>query len=314
MVVAMVAFTTNDAITKFCSESMNMAQVMLVRGVFSALLVGVLAWRSGALAAPRLMLQPIVALRVIAEVGATVAFLLALAQLPLANVSAVMQSLSLAVTMGAALVLGERVGWRRWLAIAAGFGGVLVIVRPGFEGFSVYSLVALASVIFCAVRDLATKCIPARVPTLLVSSSTTLAMMAAGVLLLQPMGGWSPMTAESTGLLALAAIMVVIGYQFLILSMRTGEVSFIAPFRYTSLVWAIVLSIVIFADFPDLAMIAGSTVIVASGLYAFHRERVRSAAAGTAAERAGPALEPEGIWAASELWPRSGNGTDDGQG
>lgn len=295
MVVAMVSFTTNDATTKFCYEFMNMAQVMLVRGLFSALLIGVFAWRSGALAAPRLMLHPMVALRVGADAAATLAFLIALAHLPLASVSAVMQSLSLAVTMGAALVLGERVGWRRWLAIAAGFGGVLVVVRPGFEGFSAYSLVALACVVFCAVRDLATKCIPAHVPTLLVSLATALAMIAIGALLLQPMGGWTPMAVESTGLLGFAAILVVIGYQFLILSMRTGEVSFIAPFRYTSLIWAIVLSIVIFADFPDLATIVGSAVIVASGLYAFHRERIRIAAAGTAAEKAGPALEPEGI-------------------
>ena len=143
MIIAMVGFTANDAIAKYCSESMNMAQVLLVRGFFAALLVCLLAWQPGALASPRLMLAPLVALRVVAEAGATVTFLIALAHLPLANVSAVLQSLSLAVTMGAALVLGERVGWRRWLAILAGFIGVLVIVRPGTDGFTAASLVAL---------------------------------------------------------------------------------------------------------------------------------------------------------------------------
>ena len=160
MMVAMIGFTLNDAITKFSSESMNMAQVMLVRGAFASVLVGLLAWQQGALARPGSMLQPLVALRVVGEAGATVAFLVALAHLPIANVSAVLQALPLAVTMGAALFFNEGVGWRRWLAIAVGFAGVLIIVRPGFEGFSVYSLLALTSVVCCAVRDLATKRIP----------------------------------------------------------------------------------------------------------------------------------------------------------
>ncbi|RUZ71615.1 EamA family transporter, partial [Mesorhizobium sp. M7A.F.Ca.US.003.02.2.1] len=146
MMVAMAGFTLNDAITKYSSQSMNMAQVMLIRGAFASLFVGLLAWQRGALARPGSMLQPLVALRVISEAGATVSFLVALAHLPIANVSAVLQALPLAVTMGAALVFGETVGWRRWLAIAIGFAGVLIIVRPGFEGFSVYSLSALASV------------------------------------------------------------------------------------------------------------------------------------------------------------------------
>lgn len=145
MVVAMAGFCLNDAITKYSSQSMNMAQVMLIRGAFASLFVGLLAWQRGALARPGSMLQPLVALRVVSEAGATVSFLVALAHLPIANVSAVLQALPLAVTMGAALVFGEAVGWRRWLAIAIGFAGVLIIVRPGFEGFSIYSLAALAS-------------------------------------------------------------------------------------------------------------------------------------------------------------------------
>ncbi len=294
MVVSMIGFTTNDAITKFCSESMNMAQVMLVRGIFATFLVATLAWHRGALASPRLMLQPFVLLRVAGEVGGTVTFLIALAHLPIGNVSAILQSLSLAVTMGAALVFGEKVGWRRWLAIAAGFAGVLIVVRPGFSGFDVYSLIALACVGFCAVRDLATKRIPAEVPTLLVSTATSAAMVVVGALVLKPMGGWTPMTPASTGLLALAAILVVIGYQFIIQAMRTGEISFIAPFRYTSLIWSMFLGLVVFSERPDTPMLVGSAIIVCSGLYALYRERL-SARPRAAPKRAGPALEPEGI-------------------
>jgi drug/metabolite transporter (DMT)-like permease len=294
MVVAMSGFTLNDAITKVASESMNMAQVMLIRGAFASLFVGLLAWQRGALALPGSMLQPMVAIRVIGEAGATASFLIALAHLPIANVSAVLQALPLAVTMGAALVFKEGVGWRRWLAIAIGFAGVLIIVRPGFEGFSIYSLLALACVACCAVRDLATKRIPQAIPTLLVSTTTALAMTMLGAVLLLPMGGWTPMTGESTAFLALAAVLVVIGYQFIIMAMRVGDISFIAPFRYTALLWSILLGLFIFGDVPDLPMILGAIVIVGSGLYALYRERIVGRRK-TAAESAGPDMAPDGI-------------------
>lgn len=290
----MAGFCLNDAITKYSSQSMNMAQVMLIRGAFASLFVGLLAWQRGALARPGSMLQPLVALRVISEAGATVSFLVALAHLPIANVSAVLQALPLAVTMGAALVFGEAVRWRRWLAIALGFAGVLIIVRPGFEGFSVYSLAALASVACCAVRDLATKRIPEAIPTLLVSTATALAMTIVGAVLLSPMGGWTPMTGNSTALLALAAVLVIIGYQFIIMAMRAGDISFIAPFRYTALIWSILLGLFIFADIPDLPMIIGATIIIASGLYALYRERVVGRRK-IVAESTGPTMVPGGI-------------------
>ncbi|RWQ03550.1 DMT family transporter [Mesorhizobium sp.] len=294
MVVAMSGFTLNDAITKVASESMNMAQVMLIRGAFASLFVGLLAWERGALALPGSMLQPMLAIRVIGEAGATASFLIALAHLPIANVSAVLQALPLAVTMGAALVFKEGVGWRRWLAIAIGFAGVLIIVRPGFEGFSIYSLLALACVACCAVRDLATKRIPQAIPTLLVSTTTALAMTMLGAALLLPMGGWTPMTGESTAFLALAAVLVVIGYQFIIMAMRVGDISFIAPFRYTALLWSILLGLFIFGDVPDLPMILGASIIVCSGLYALYRERIVGRRK-TAAESAGPDMAPDGI-------------------
>ncbi|MER8783978.1 DMT family transporter [Mesorhizobium sp. M1006] len=294
MMVAMAGFTLNDAITKFSSESMNMAQVMLIRGAFASLFVGLLAWQRGALARPGSMLQPTVALRVAGEAGATVSFLVALAHLPIANVSAVLQALPLAVTMAAALVFNEGVGWRRWLAIAVGFAGVLIIVRPGFEGFSVFSLLALASVACCAVRDLATKRIPQAIPTLLVSSATALAMTFLGAALLSPMGGWTPMTGQSTAFLALAAVLVLIGYHFIITAMRVGDISFIAPFRYTALLWSILLGFTIFGDVPDLPMILGATIIIGSGLYALYRERIVGRRK-TAAESTGPDMAPDGI-------------------
>lgn len=294
MSVSMAGFTLNDAITKAVSASMNMGQVMLVRGLFATLLVGLIAWHRGALRAPLGVFQPMVVLRVFGEVCATICFLLALARLPIANVSAVLQALPLAVTMGAALVFNEPVGWRRWLAISVGFLGVVIVVRPGFEGFNAYALLALGSVFFCAIRDLATKRIPEKVPTFLVSVATASAVMVMGAAMVQPLGGWTPLTFQNTALLATAALLLIVGYQFIIEAMRTGEISFIAPFRYTALLWSILLGFAVFGDVPDTAMIAGATIIIGSGLYALYRERVAGKGM-PATESTGPAMVPDGM-------------------
>src|SRR5262249_60068414 len=147
MVVGMASFTMNDAITKAVSSEMNFGQVMLVRGMFATVLIAALAFHRGALGSLRTSMMKPVALRVAAEVGGTMAFLTAIVNLPLANTAAIFQALPLAVTLGAALFLGEAVGWRRWLAISAGFVGVLGIIRPGFAGFTQFSLYPLPSVL-----------------------------------------------------------------------------------------------------------------------------------------------------------------------
>ncbi|GAA2873510.1 drug/metabolite transporter (DMT)-like permease [Aminobacter niigataensis] len=294
MVVAMAAFTFNDTLSKLAAETINPGQLMLVRGLFATTLISLLAWQQGALRGAGQFWHPMVFLRLVGEVGGTICFLAALPHLPLANISAVLQALPLAVTMGAALFLGEGVGWRRWLAIIAGFGGVLIIVRPGFDGFNAFSLLALLSVAFCAVRDLATRKIPDHVPSLFVSTVTTIVITVTGALTIVPFGGWVPMTFELVLFLAGAAVLVLFGYQFVIMAMREGEISFIAPFRYTALIWAITLSVVVFGDIPDLAMMAGAAVIVASGLYSLYRERVVGHSR-PAAESTSASMAPDGI-------------------
>ncbi|NMG39113.1 EamA family transporter [Chelativorans sp. ZYF759] len=293
MSISMAGYTLNDALIKLVLADMNFGQVMLVRGIFASGLIGVFAWHHGAVRLPREMLHPMVALRVGAEVCATLCFIVALAYLPLANIAAIMQALPLAVTMGAALFLAEPVGWRRWLAILIGFGGVMIIVRPGFEGFDAFSLLALMAVVFAAIRDIATRRIPDHIPSLLISTATSVAVTLVGGVLMMPLGGWSPMTLETTGLLIGAAVLLLFGYHFIITAMRSGEISFVAPFRYTALIWAMVAGYLIFAEVPDFAMIVGALVIVCSGLYTLYRER-KVAGAQPAAKTTGPRMAPDG--------------------
>jgi drug/metabolite transporter (DMT)-like permease len=291
MAAAMAAFTINDAITKAVSAEMNFGQVMLVRGLFAIVLIAALALHQRALRPLRTLMTMAVVLRVAGEIGATILFLAAIVNLPLANTTAILQVLPLAITLGAALTFGEPVGWRRWLAISAGFIGVLVIVRPGVEGFNQFSLFALISVIFCAIRDLATKRIPASIPSLFVTLVTTVSVTIAGAAILAPLGGWTPPSGRALALLAFTAILLLIGYQCIIMALRTGDISAVAPFRYSALLWAMLLGYLVFGDVPDAMMVSGAAIIVASGLYAFYRERIRHRA--VAAESSG--LPPDGL-------------------
>jgi drug/metabolite transporter (DMT)-like permease len=291
MAAAMAAFTINDAITKAVSAEMNFGQVMLVRGLFAIVLIAALALHQRALRPLRTLMTMAIVLRVAGEIGATILFLAAIVNLPLANTTAILQVLPLAITLGAALTFGEPVGWRRWLAIAAGFIGVLIIVRPGVEGFNQFSLFALISVIFCAIRDLATKRIPAPIPSLFVTLLTTISVTIAGAGILVPLGGWTPPSGRSLALLAFTAILLLIGYQCIIMALRTGDISAVAPFRYSALLWAMLLGYLVFGDVPDAMMVSGAAIIVASGLYAFYRERIRHRA--VAAESSG--LPPDGL-------------------
>lgn len=291
MAVSMAAFTMNDSITKLMSSQMNFGEVMLVRGLFAIVLIGALAVHQGAIRPLRTLFVKSVALRVVGEVGGTVAFLAAISHLPLANTSAIMQSLPLTITLGAALALHEPVGWRRWLAIGAGFVGVLIIVRPGVAGFNQFSLLALVSVAFCSVRDLATKRIPSQIPSLFITFLTTITVTTAGAVILFPLGGWTQPSGRSVALLALSAVLVLTGYQCVIMALRSGDISAIAPFRYTALLWAMLLGYLVFGDVPDSMMVLGASIIVLSGLYAFYRERIRHREVAASAS----GLPPDGL-------------------
>jgi drug/metabolite transporter (DMT)-like permease len=258
---------------------MNTGQILFVRGLMTSVLVLVIAKWMGALGSWRIILQPAVALRLTAEILASLAYISALGAMPLANTSAILQSLPLAVTLGAALFLGEQVGWRRWLAIVAGFAGVLIVIRPGPDGFSLAAIYVIASVVGAAARDLSTRKIRSDVPSIFISVVTAIAITVTGGALIVPMGGWQPMSLEVLGRLAAASVLLLVGYQTIVNAMRFGEISFIAPFRYTSLIWAIAIGFLFFGELPDFWMSVGVAIIVASGLYTFYRENRRKVAA-----------------------------------
>ena len=275
MSINMLAFVVNDAFMKFLFIDISIYQAIFLRGVITIPMLALMAvYRNQITFSVNRSDWKYIWLRVAGEVGAAVFFLSALAQIPLANVTAILQAVPLTVTMAAALFLRETVGWRRWLAIIIGFLGVTIIVRPGVDGFSVYSLYAIAAVFCVTLRDIATRKLSKDVPTSLVAMITGVAITLYGAIML-PSVVWIPLTTTHWFLLILAAIAIVFGYLFSVLAMRTGETSFIAPFRYTAMIWAIGLGIILFNDWPDNLTLLGTTIVIATGIYSFHREKLR---------------------------------------
>jgi drug/metabolite transporter (DMT)-like permease len=223
-------------------------------------------------------LHPAVITRNIGEMIGTASFVAALAVVPLGTVAAVLQAMPLAVTMGAALIFGEKVGWRRWTAIGVGFAGVMLVIRPGGEAFRVESLLVLVTVLGMSLRDLAARAIPARVTTAQVSAWGLMAVTVLGAGMLGVTGGGRVVTGSEAVILLGAVIFGTAGYWAVTSATRTGEVSVVAPFRYSRLVFSMSLGVVFLAERPDALTLVGAGLIVVSGLYAFARERARKRA------------------------------------
>lgn len=276
MSASMLAFVFNDGLMKILFfDDWSIYQAIFLRGILTIPIMLVLAWQRNELIIKISYLDwKLVGLRTGAEIGAAIFFLSALVNMPLANVTAILQVLPLAVTMGAAIFLKESVGWRRWLAIGIGFTGVIIIVRPGLDGFSMYSIYALAAVVCVTFRDLTTSRLSSNVPSLSVALITGIAITIFGAAML-PTTTWAPIDNSHWLILVISSIAIVFGYLFSVMAMRHGDASFIAPFRYTSILWAIIIGVLFFNDWPDQLTLLGTAIIMGTGFYSFHREQLK---------------------------------------
>ncbi|MGI3168950.1 DMT family transporter [Pseudooceanicola sp. C21-150M6] len=276
MSASMALFTINDAFMKSLADVLPLHQILMLRnGVVTAILVA-MAWRGGALRRPMSRRDlALTVLRGLLEAATASFFLTALFHLPLANATAIVQSSPLAVMLVAALVLGEKIGWRRGLAAALGFFGVLLIVQPGVQGFNRYAVFALLSVLTIVARDIVTRKLSSAAPTLVVAVVTSgiVGVVSTAVTL---GAGWVPVSAGSGGLIAGAIVAVLGAYLASVQAMRIGDVSFVSPFRYSALIWALVLGLVVFGDWPAPSILIGAVIVVGSGVYSFWREAIRT--------------------------------------
>jgi drug/metabolite transporter (DMT)-like permease len=275
MSASVVVFIFNDALMKLASETMPAIQAIGLRGIFATgwcvLAISVQSeWRH-----VHRVAQPMVALRGFLEAAAAVTYLIALAYIPFAIATAVNMSTPLFLAVLAVLMLGEIVGWRRWMAIAMGFVGVLLVIQPEPGDINGWTWLVVLSSVVGALRDVIARWVPAAVPSLVVTLSSAVTVGAVGCIWAS-LAGWQPMPARGIVYVAGSSLLLATGYQLLIIALRSrAEYSVMGAFRYASVLWAIALGYVLWGDVPNALAFLGIAVVVGSGLYILHRERVR---------------------------------------
>ena len=275
MSAAVVVFIFNDALIKLGAEGMPPVQAIGVRGLFATLWCGLAllvtgTWRKIAWAA-----HPPVLFRSVLEAGSAITYLVALFHIPFAIASAVNLSTPLILTGLAVLILKEDVRWRRWSAVMLGFVGVLLVIQPHPGDLNAWTWLALVGTMLGCLRDVFVRFLPVGIPTLVVSFSSALmvAVVSCGWSLVE---GWQPMSDGALGFIVGSSLLLAMGYQFVVVALRSGgEFSVIGAFRYSSILWALAIGYVVWGEMPNVLALAGIAVIVASGLYILHRERVR---------------------------------------
>ncbi|MBE9476075.1 MAG: DMT family transporter, partial [Proteobacteria bacterium] len=258
VIASMAGFTIEDMFIKQLSATISTGQILLTLGACGALIFALMARAKGRSLSARHAWTRLTIARACAEAVAALAFLTSLALVPISTVAAVFQATPLAITMGAALFLGEQVGWRRWSAIVVGFIGVLLIIRPGFSAFDPAIIFVLIAVLGVAARDLVTRLIPDNIASTVISFQGFIAVFFAGVaLLLAKSDTLVSVTPLETAYLAGAVIFGVAGYYAIVAAMRIGEASAITPFRYTRLLFSLIVGVVVFNERPDTMTLTG---------------------------------------------------------
>lgn len=273
MTFAMLAFAIEDAFIKVLSDAWSPGQIILALGLISAPVFAIVARLRGAPLLGATSAHPMVLLRNLCEAVGTAGFVTAIALIPLSLASAILQAAPLLVTLGAAVFLGQEVGWRRWTAISVGLAGVLLILRPGLDGFEPAALFAVIGVLGLAGRDVATRAIPPHVRSEQLAFLAYLTIAPTGALLVVLGGeGFAPLRPAQIGPLAGAALVGFFAYAALVAASRIGDVAAITPFRYTRLLFAMGIGVTVFGERPDALTLLGAAIVVASGLYTLLRE------------------------------------------
>jgi len=274
MLIAMAGFTMEDLFMKKLSVNLSTGQILITLGFGSSLVFALMAKSKGYKLTAKIFWSKGMLIRQFAEGIAAIAFITSLTLIPLSTVAAVFQATPLVITMGAALFLGEAVGWRRWLAIIVGLIGVLIIIRPGLNSFGPNVGYVLIAVLFVTVRDLITRKLPMNVPSTIVSFQAFASLIIAGGILIflsdQKIVG---LDKNQIYFVLGGIIFGVIGYYCIVASTRIGEAGVVTPFRYSRLLFAIIIGFLFFNERPDFLTLLGASIVIMTGIYTVLRER-----------------------------------------
>lgn len=274
MILAMAGFAFEDLFIKMLSSHLPVSEIIIILGFTGSIIFLLIALVQGAPIIHKDLLNKHVIIRTFCELLGAVFFVTAIALTPLSSASAILQVTPLLVTIGAVIFFKEKVGWRRWSAIFIGFIGVLLILRPGFGGFMPASIFALLGSLFLAARDLATRAMKVNLPSVTISLYAFIAFGISGILIIPFNSAMIVPTSNLVMYFIGASAFGVIAYYSLVTSSRVGEMSVISPFRYSRIVFAMLLAVIILGERPDNLTLIGASIIVASGLYIFIRETV----------------------------------------
>ena len=271
MIVAMAAFVCNDTFVKLTGGRLPVGEIVAIRGALATVIIAAVCWRQGHLPKLALIATGKVTARALLDLAGTLCFVTALMHMPIANLTAMLQVVPLTVTALGALILGERVGWRRMAAIAVGFLGVALIVKPTPSDITPWEILGLGCVLAVSVRDLVTRRIGVHIPSLVIALANA-GFVTVGGLVLGLTQEFVPLSALEMGLLIAASVFLAIGYMFMVTTLRLADLSATAPARYTIVLFSILSGMAVFHEFPDAWAVFGIALIVGSGFYAVRRE------------------------------------------
>lgn len=276
MTASMAGFAAEDAFLKAASQSIPVGEAILIMGLIGIAVFAAIAMRAGNPPIPAAMFSRTMALRSGFEITGRLFYALAIALTPISVASAILQATPLVVVLGAAVIFGETVGLKRWLLILLGFIGVLIILRPGLDGFSALSLLALIAMLGFAGRDLATRAAPPALSNAQLGVTGFIMLALSGAIITAVTGKAVLPNLQTFGLIAGAATFGIAAYAALTTAMRSGEIAVVTPFRYTRLLFAMVLGVTVFGERPDSATLTGAAIIVACGVIILGQNRRRS--------------------------------------
>jgi drug/metabolite transporter (DMT)-like permease len=276
MTASMAGFAAEDAFLKAASQSIPVGEAILIMGLIGIAVFSALAMRAGNPPIPRAMFTGTMALRSGFEITGRLFYALAIALTPISLASAILQATPLVVVLGAAVIFGETVGLKRWLLIVLGFIGVLIILRPGLDGFSALSLLALVAMLGFAGRDLATRAAPPALSNAQLGVTGFIMLTLSGVIITAVTGKAVLPNPPTLSLIAGAATFGIAAYAALTTAMRCGEIAVVTPFRYTRLLFAMILGVTVFGERPDAATLTGAAIIVACGVIILGQTRRRA--------------------------------------
>ncbi len=273
MVLAMLLFAIEDMFIKQMSGAIPIGQITVILAMGGVIVFGTAARIKEPGALFEHFFHPAVVGRNLCDAIGSIGFLTALALTPISTASAILQATPLWVTVGAAILFGETIGWRRWTATLVGLFGVLLIIRPGMEGFDANALFAVVAVIGLGSRDLFTRRLPPNISTIKVSVYAFVSLIPAGIVMHLVQGDPIAMPNAPNTLRMIAAILIgIAAYYTIVAATRIGDVSLISPFRYSRIVFALFIGVFAFGERPDVLTLLGAFIIVTSGLYTLWRE------------------------------------------